>query len=231
MSPWEKPAVRFDHSFGFYSQKENAMSLTFYYAPQSSATPVHWALEELGVPYEKVKLNIRGGDTKKPEFTKLNPNAKVPLLVVDGTPIFESCAILLYLGETYGVDKGLFPAPGIKRAEAMKWMVWNGVSIGEAMGRLGRNTTDFYPADQKNAAAGEAAKADIHGLLKILDHALEGKQYLVDNKFSLADLYLASWQQYLAYFKFDTSSYKNLQKWTERCCSRPAGVKTGSETP
>ena len=91
------------------------MSLTFYYTPMSSATRVHWALEELGVPYEKVKMDLAAGDQRKPEYLALNPNGKVPLLVGDGTPIFESLAILLHLGETYGVEKGLFPAPGLER--------------------------------------------------------------------------------------------------------------------
>jgi glutathione S-transferase len=80
------------------------MGIVFYYTPMSSATRVHWALEELGVPYDKVKIDLAKGEQKKPEFLKLNPNGKVPLLVVDGQPVFESLAMLLYLGDTYGVD-------------------------------------------------------------------------------------------------------------------------------
>ena len=83
------------------------MSLTFYYSPHSSASPVHWTLNELGIPYEKVLIDIKAGDNKKPEFLKLNPNGKVPLIVHDGVAIFESAAIQIYLGETFGVEKGL----------------------------------------------------------------------------------------------------------------------------
>src|SRR6266545_4462922 len=98
------------------------MALIFYYAPMSSATPVYWALEELGVPFEKVKLDLRAGDQKKPEFLKINPNGQVPALVGDGTPMFESVAILLHLGERYGVDKKLWPAAGTpERMGAMSW--------------------------------------------------------------------------------------------------------------
>src|SRR5215813_12354098 len=99
---------------------EIPMSLVFYYAPMSSAVTIHWALEELGVPYEKVRLDLQARDQDKPAYKALNPNGKVPLLVHDGTPIFESAAILMHLGEAFGVDKGLFPAAGAKRAEAMK---------------------------------------------------------------------------------------------------------------
>ena len=62
------------------------MSLTFYYSPQSSASPVHWTLEELGIPYEKVKIDLKENQQKKPEYLKLNPNGRVPLLVHDGVP-------------------------------------------------------------------------------------------------------------------------------------------------
>ena len=61
------------------------MSLTFYYTPQSSADRVHASLQALGIPYDEVRVDLRAGDAKKPEFLALNPNAKVPLVVIDGT--------------------------------------------------------------------------------------------------------------------------------------------------
>ncbi|HNN94371.1 MAG TPA: glutathione S-transferase, partial [Pseudomonadota bacterium] len=104
------------------------MSLTFYYSPQSSASPVHWTLEELGIPYEKVVVDIRKGENKTPEYLKINPNGVVPALVHDGVAIFESAAIQIYLGETFGVEKGLYPPPGPARGEVMKWIVWTNVT-------------------------------------------------------------------------------------------------------
>ena len=119
------------------------MAMTFYYTPMSSASRVHWALEELGAAYEKVRVNLAEGEQKRPEYLKLNPNGKIPLLVVDGHPIFESLAQLLHLGETFGVEKGLFPEPGVERAEAFKWMCWVSVSVHDdrglvAAGKLSR---------------------------------------------------------------------------------------------
>src|SRR5262245_46499620 len=106
------------------------MSLVFYYSPMSSASTTHWVLEELGVPYEKVKIDLQAGAQKAPDFLKLNPNGKVPVVVHDGVAIFESAALTIYLGEAFGVDKGLFPAPGPERGAAMKWIVWCNVSLG-----------------------------------------------------------------------------------------------------
>src|SRR5580693_4008505 len=133
------------------------MSLVFYYSPMSTASITQLVLEELGVPCERIKLDLQKGDTKKPEFLKLNPNGKVPLIVHDGTAIWESSAINMYLGETFGVEKKLYPAPGPKRGEAMKWIAWTNVTLGDAVARFARNTMEWVPAEQRNAQAGEAA--------------------------------------------------------------------------
>ena len=98
------------------------MSLTFYYSPMSTAAITELVLAELDVPYEKVEIDLKKGETRKPEFLRLNPNGKVPLVVHDGIPIWESAAITMYLGEAFGVDRGLYPEPGTKRGEAMKWI-------------------------------------------------------------------------------------------------------------
>ena len=142
------------------------MSITYYYAPMSTAVRTTWAIEELGVPCERVKLDISKKQTKAAAFLKLNPNGLVPLLVVDGTPIFESTAILIYLGETYGVDKGLYPPPGLERAETLKWLVWANVGLYEPLSRWARNTASWVPAEQHNAKAAEAGKSDLGAALK-----------------------------------------------------------------
>jgi glutathione S-transferase len=189
----------------------------------SSSTRPQWALEELGIPFQKQKLNLADGDQKKPEYLKLNPNGKVPLLVIDGMPIFESLAILIYLGETYGVDKGLFPAPGLSRAEALKWMVWSSVTVGDAVSRVIRNTSDRFPAELRNEKVAEAAKKEIGGeLFGILDNALEGKEYLVDGKFTFADLANAGYLPLASRFGIDTGQHKNISAWMGRCIGRPA---------
>ena len=200
------------------------MSLTFYYSPMSTASLTEIVLEELGVPCEKVKLDIQKGDTKKPEFVKLNPNGKVPTIVHDGTVIWESAALTMYLGETFGVEKKLYPGPGPKRGEAMKWIVWTNVTLGDAVGRFTRNTMDWYPADQQNAAAGAAGKADIVNCLRILDESLEGKQFLV-GEYTLADTHLHSFTDWLRHMKMDFTPYARVNAWSERCASRPAYKK------
>ena len=196
------------------------MSLTFYYAPMSTAAITSIVLEELGVPYEKVKVDIRNGESRKPEFLRLNPNGKVPLIVHDGTPIWESAAITLYLGEVFGVDKGLYPAQGPKRGEAMKWITWTNVTVVEAVSRWLRNTSDWTPAEQHNAKAAEVAKADIQNCMRILDETLAGKQFLLGG-YTLADAHLNSLTDWLRSMT-DLSPYANINGWSSRCAARPA---------
>lgn len=198
------------------------MSLTFYNAPMSTATVSELVLEELGVPHEKVTLDLEKGETKKPEFAKLNPNCKVPTVVHDGVVVWESAAITMYLGETFGVDKKLWPAPGAKRAEAMKWVVWANVTFGESIGRWMRNTREWVPADERNAKAGEAGRKDMENCFRILDEALEGRAFLCGDDFTLADAHVVSFVDWARYAQVDVSPWKRVDEWVKRCTARPA---------
>ncbi len=206
------------------------MSITYYYAPASTASRTTWAIEELGVPCERIRLDIQKKETKAPAFLKLNPNGAVPLLVVDGTPIFESTAILIHLAETYGVDKGLYPPPGLKRAETLKWMVWANVGFYDPITRWLRNTSSHVPAEQHNAKAAEVGKKDLDAAMGILDEALAGKSYLVDDRFSMADLAISSYLGWLQFMGYDYSRFKNVKAWGERCLGRPAAGKANTES-
>jgi glutathione S-transferase len=141
MTPPRKALLGYVRTDTMGSPSEEApVSITYYHAPMSTAVRTTWAIEELGVPCERHRVDIQKKETKTDAFLKMNPNGVVPLLVVDGVPIFESTAILLYLGETYGVDKGLYPPPGLKRAETLKWVIWANVGFFSPMNRWAFNT-------------------------------------------------------------------------------------------
>jgi glutathione S-transferase len=203
------------------------MTVTFFYSPQSSATRVHWALEELGIPYEKVRIDLRAGDQRKPDFLAINPNGKVPALVVDGAPMFESSAIQIYLGERFGVDRGLWPAAGTgERAQALSWLCWGQVSLGAAFNRYFANTSEWFPKELHHAPAAEAALKEIHVNLGILEARLQGREWIVGHAFNLADLDIAAmlgWGLYAA--KIETGNYPGMNAWLARASGR-AGFKT-----
>ena len=206
------------------------MALTFYYAPMTSAVRVQWALEELGVPYEKVRVDLQAGAQKKPEYLKINPNGKVPALVDDGVPMFESLAILIHLGEKYGVAKKLWPAPGTaEQMQALSWTVWGTVTAASHLFRVMYNTLDRFPAAERNLAQAEAAKKDFGQCLEILDHALTGKDYLVGNAFSLVDVANASTVAFGGMrLGIDFSTYKNVTAWVARSTQRPAMARAAA---
>jgi glutathione S-transferase len=202
------------------------MGIVHYYAPQSSAVRTAWALEELGVPNERKLIDLAAKGTREPWFLEKNPNGKVPVLEVDGVPLFESTAILLYLGEEYGVDAGLFPAPGLERGLVYQWMVWGQATLSEAVQRYARNVSPLIPDDQKNAKAAEAARQDVNVALGVLDGALSGRDYLVGHGFSFADLAVAGFLGWLQFLGLSHADWPNVSAWAARCQARPAHRRT-----
>ncbi|MDC3955465.1 glutathione S-transferase family protein [Polyangium jinanense] len=200
------------------------MAITFYFSPFSSAVRTHWALEELGIPYDGVRMDLKAGEQKKPDFLKLNPNGKVPTIVDDGVPYFESAAINIYLGEKYGVAKGLWPKAGTHaHGRAMSWTVWAAASLLNAGTRVMHNTSPEVPDEQKNAAQGESARKEFEGLLDLLDAELKDKPYLTGDAFTLADALLAAdlwWYQMVIVPSL--ARWPHVQAWTDRCRERPA---------
>src|SRR5262245_56056124 len=128
------------------------MSLVFYTAPMSSATPVAVALAELGVPHEQVTLEIvKQQDTRKAEFLEINPNGKVPTLVGDGTPMFEALAIMCWLGDRYGAERGLWPAADApERLTALSWATWSYVTLVSTLQRYFILSGERTPEDMRH---------------------------------------------------------------------------------
>jgi glutathione S-transferase len=209
------------------------MSLTFYYAPYSSASITEAVIAELGMICDRVKLDIDAGETRTAEFLAINPNGRVPAIVHDGIAIWESAAITLYLGETFGVDAGLYPKPGPMRGVAMKWIVWANVSLAEAAGRLSAalptgsegavqsGSVDYVAPELRDPNALLKAQSDVATYLGILDAALTSQTFLLGD-YPLADTHLQGFVGWIASMGVDLSQYVNVDVWAKRCSQRPA---------
>jgi glutathione S-transferase len=195
------------------------MSFVFYYAPWSSATTCLWAIEELGVACEKVRVDLAKKETHTPAFLAMNPNGKVPLLVHDGVPIYESVAILCHLGETFGVEKKLFPEPGIQRAQAFQWLVWMNVSLGAAVYKSMQNS-EQTPAELRNPKLAAVGKGEVDKHLRMLDAHLEGKQFIVGDGFTLVDVHLCGAAMWISKLGFDLATWPRIDAWAKRCQDR-----------
>jgi len=199
------------------------MNITLYEAPMSSAVPVVHALMELDIPHERVTLNLADKKHTEPEFLKMNPNGKVPTLVADGTPMFEALAIMMYLGEQFGVERKLWPAVDSPLCqEAMSWSTWAYVTNGGAIQRLLQAESERVPKELHNAAQARQVREQFGQLLAILDTRLDGRAYLLGDDFSLADVIVANAVIYGTYCNVPVADYPNVAAWTSRFQARPA---------
>lgn len=208
------------------------MSIRLYGWPRSTASRVRWALEELGVKYEFVTLDGKKGENRTPEYLAIHPAGKVPGLVDGAQPFFESTAIVLHLGETYGRERGLWPAAGdaAARAEALCWTVWATTELHAYMMQWLYHGVDtpvsYAPADRSKATAGYNHGQYLRNL-DALEARLGGRDYLMGASFTLVDVLPASVLLTGVSLGGSVEDRKNVAAWLERCRARPAFARIG----
>jgi glutathione S-transferase len=205
------------------------MALAYYYTPLGSSTRVTWALEELGLEYEKHRLNLKAKEQRSAAFLAINPNGKVPALVDGDVKLFESQAILLWLGEKYGEAKGLWPAAGTAaRADAYVWSTWSTVELLPNLREYMINGTDlpFARAPEKRVKDhAESARATFDEHMKVLEGRLAGREYLLGSHFTLVDCAAAS-AVAMAANMVQLPAPQAVTAWAARCQARPAFGRT-----
>jgi glutathione S-transferase len=210
------------------------MSIRLFGWPHSTASRARWALEELGVGYEFVTLDRKGGENLTPGYLAINPTGKVPGLGDDGQAYFESLAIVLHLGETYGRERGLWPAAdaGAARAEALCWTVWSTTELHVYMMQWlyhGLDTPVSYaPADRSKATADYNHSQYLRNL-DALEARLAGRDYMMGASFSLVDVLPASVLLSGLSLGGSVAGRKNVKAWLDRCRVRPAFARIIAE--
>ena len=193
--------------------------LKLYGVPRSRAMRSLWMLEELGVPYENVKVDFVTG-TKDADFKKqLNPNGHIPVLQDGDLVLWESLAINLYLARKY--DKGLWPKTVEDEGRAYQWTVWAMTEAEEPLLTALVHRT-FLPPEERSAKKADDAAERFKKPLGVLDGALAGRDYLLGSAFSVADLNVASVLSWASLAQLDVSAASNATAWLDRCTSRPA---------
>jgi len=200
------------------------MAIKLYSWPQSSGSRISWALEELGIPYEYIGLDPKKQEHRAPQYLAVNPHGKVPGLVDGDLTFFESGAIVLYLGETYGIEKKLWPAGAQARADAICWTVWAMADVGNSMMQYAYHGLDspvsYKPVDRSKACAEYNRSQFLRGL-DALQARLQEREYLL-GAFSLADIPAASWLQLGGLFGVKVDGHPRVADWLKRCSERPA---------
>ena len=194
--------------------------VTLYGTPNSRAARVLWAMKELGVDYENVPWDFRKGETNTPEYLAMNPMPTLPTLKDGNVIVHESCAINLHLARTY--PGGNLPQLNDKEmCEATQWSFWS-------MWNIERHSTEimmhrmFLPEAQRDPVAAERAIAALQRPLKAIDALLSKQQFLLGDKFTIADLNMAAISGTLLRFNVDLSSFPHFKAWLETCRARPA---------
>ena len=197
----------------------------------TDATPnglkISVALEELGLTYNVHRIFL-GGDQLTPQFTKLNPNNKIPVLVDDGFVLTESGAILIYLAEKTGK---LLPKDAVARMRTIEMLMFQMASLGPMFGQLmvfGGAWNNEFPK-----VTGRYFK-EVSRIFNVLNARLEGHDYMAGDEFTIADIAMLPWVRLCTVLPFGAelpfASNANLKAWWDRASSRPA-VQKGFTIP
>ena len=193
--------------------------IKLYGTSMSRAARSLWALEEVGAKYEHVPVGFTG-ELRKPEYLKINPNGHMPALDDNGTLLWESMAINLYLAEKYG-KAPLWPSTVEARGVCYQWSFWGMTEVETPL-------LDIFLNKTKQQADEKAVQANIEKLktpLKVLDDHLRGSDYLLGKEFTIGDLNVASVMSLAPFIQLDLSATPNAQNWLEKCLGRPANLR------
>jgi len=201
--------------------------LTLYGQYMSRAQRCLWTLEELGVPYQHVKTNQTLGESRTPEFLKINPNGHVPVLKDGDFILWESMAIAMYVARKFG-QGSLWPASVEDEGHVMQWALWAATEVEPFVVNYLRHAVLYPPEKRRPELAQEAVKV-LPAPLKVLDDALAGREYLVGNRFGVADINVSTVLLLADVYKhLNVDGFGNVMAWLDRVAARPAWQKLPS---
>lgn len=177
-----------------------------------------WALQELDAEFEFVPINLLAGENRHPDFLRLNPTGKLPVLVDGDLVLTESAAIVMYLAEKYGA-KGLMSADLSQRAQVYRWSMFAVTELEQPLWRIARHSF-LYPEDKRLPEDIALAKEEFVSMAAILDRHMDGREFIVGDTISVADCvtaYVLDWGNENGLI----DDYSNLKAYLERMYARP----------
>jgi glutathione S-transferase len=195
--------------------------VTLYGHPFSRAHRVLWILKELGAPYEHVPTDFLRGGCREAEFLKINPNGRVPAIVDDGQPMFESLAINLHLARKFGGP--LAPADATEDGLATQWSFWVATEIEKPLLFAAANLLLFPPEGRRPnelaIAMGRLARP-----FAVLDAHVAERRHLLGDRFTVADLNVAAVMSLVPIAGVSMDGFPRAAEWLRRCLERPAAA-------
>lgn len=192
--------------------------IDLYYFPTPNTWKVSIMLEECGLPYRVVLVDITKQQQEEPAFQAISPNGRVPAIVdhsAGSQSVFESGAILLYLAE----KTGRFLAPsGPERVEALEWLFWQMGGLGPMAGQAG-HFRRYAPAG--NDYAVERYTKEVSRLLRVLDTRLSGREWIAGD-YGIADMACWGWVWFHPVHGQSFDDFPNVKRWFFAMAERPA---------
>ncbi len=211
--------------------------LQLYSLPTPNGVKVSIFLEECGLPYEVHRVGFETNDQLSPDFLSLNPNNKIPAILDPNGPggqpmaLFESGAILMYLADKTGFG---LPADAAGRWQALQWVMFQMGGVGPMFGQLGF-FHKFAGKDFEDKRPRDRYVAESRRLLQVLDRHLEGRDWIVDGGYGVADIATWPWVRNLVGFYgagdlVGFADFKQVNRVLEAFAQRPA-VQRGLNIP
>ncbi|WP_433704746.1 glutathione S-transferase family protein [Paraburkholderia sacchari] len=181
---------------------------------------VLWCCDELVLPFERIDAGGQFGHLDDPSYLAMNPNGKIPTLADGGFVLWESNAILRYLAMEYGPSSLLYPTDPKVRASIERWLDWS-------LGTLAPAERPLFlalvrtPPEKRDPAKIEADVQNVATLWTLLDHHLQGRFFLENERFSLADIVLGSYaRRWFGLEGIERPALPNLERWYQRLAQR-----------
>lgn len=193
--------------------------ITLYGAMASRAHRVVWMLKELGLEFVHIQTNFMDGSTRKPEFLVINPNGRVPVIDDDGFVIFESMAINLYLANKYATD--IKPASLRENTLATQWSFWVVTEVEKTLLFASANRV-LFPVGSRDEEQALMAISKLDRPFNVLDAHLKDRQYLMGERFTVADLNVATVMDLAPQCGIALDNWPSVKAWHQRCLARPA---------
>ena len=204
--------------------------IDLYYAPTPNGWKITIMLEECSLPYRIIPVNLGKGDQFKPEFLAISPNNRMPVIVDDDGPqgekisVFESGAILFYLGEKTGK---FLPSHQIDRIKVLEWLFWQVGGLGPMAGQVSHfvNYAPNFPGDHSYSE--KRYKNEYDRLLGVMNNILSEREYLAGD-YSVADMASFPWVTAYKRYEVDLNKFKEVRRWFDTMKNRPA-VRKGMD--
>jgi GST-like protein len=199
--------------------------IDFYTWTTPNGRKVSILLEELGVDYKAIPINIGQGEQMVPEFLKISPNNKIPAIYdhETGIALMESGAIMIYLAEKYGK---FLPSDPMKKAKVIEWLMWQMGGLGPMLGQV-HHFVHFNAG--KAEYAEERYRNEAARLYRVLNDRLADRAFICD-EYSIADMACWPWVSRYEWQEINLGDYPNVKAWYQRLLARKA-VQEGYHVP